>query len=108
MLNLTCTDCGKPCRSQTECDIHTKRTGHSNFEDKVDGLLQSPPSPWDSPLWPIPVALSIPISQTGDAKMIDTEQQMKEVRDTEMGEAGAEKEVEMVGASIVRGTTRVE
>ena len=35
VLNLTCTECGKPCRTQTECDLHTKRTGHGEFVDKV-------------------------------------------------------------------------
>ena len=35
VLNLTCTECGKPCRTQTEQDLHTKRTGHTNFVDKV-------------------------------------------------------------------------
>ena len=35
VLNLTCTACGKPCRTQTECDLHTKRTGHADFVDKV-------------------------------------------------------------------------
>jgi hypothetical protein len=27
VLNLQCVACGKPCRSETEKDIHTKRTG---------------------------------------------------------------------------------
>lgn len=31
-----CTECGKPCRSETERDIHTKRTGHSQFTDKTN------------------------------------------------------------------------
>ena len=35
VLNLICTACGKPCRTQTECDLHTKRTGHADFVDKV-------------------------------------------------------------------------
>lgn len=35
MLALTCTECGKPCRSQTEVDLHKKRTGHENYVDKV-------------------------------------------------------------------------
>jgi hypothetical protein len=30
-----CADCGKPCRSQTEVDVHTKRTGHFTFTDKT-------------------------------------------------------------------------
>ena len=35
MLNLQCVACGKPCRSETEKDIHTKRTGHAEFVDKT-------------------------------------------------------------------------
>ena len=38
MLTLECADCGKPCRSQTEQDLHTKRTGHSTFRDKARRL----------------------------------------------------------------------
>ena len=30
-----CAECGKPCRSQTEQDVHTKRTGHTQFVDKT-------------------------------------------------------------------------
>ncbi|KAJ4846023.1 hypothetical protein Tsubulata_002538, partial [Turnera subulata] len=35
VLNLVCTTCGKPCRCKTESDLHTKRTGHADFEDKT-------------------------------------------------------------------------
>ena len=35
VINIQCEECGKPCRSQTEKDLHTKRTGHSTFVDKV-------------------------------------------------------------------------
>jgi len=35
VLNLVCADCGKPCRSATEQDVHTKRTGHTQFVDKT-------------------------------------------------------------------------
>lgn len=35
VLNIVCTECGKPCRSDTERDLHTKRTGHTTFADKV-------------------------------------------------------------------------
>lgn len=35
VLNLVCTTCGKPCRSKTESDLHTKRTGHTDFVDKT-------------------------------------------------------------------------
>lgn len=49
MLNLSCTECGKPCRSQMEVDLHKKRTGHENYVDKVlpnlnyDRLLHASP-----------------------------------------------------------------
>ena len=32
---VVCTECGKPCRSDTEVALHTQRTGHASFEDKV-------------------------------------------------------------------------
>ncbi|KAJ6751320.1 hypothetical protein OIU85_001816 [Salix viminalis] len=35
VLNLVCTTCCKPCRSKTETDLHTKRTGHTEFVDKT-------------------------------------------------------------------------
>lgn len=35
VLNLICSSCGKPCRSKTESDLHTKRTGHTEFTDKT-------------------------------------------------------------------------
>lgn len=35
VLNLVCSSCGKPCRSKTESDLHTKRTGHTDFVDKT-------------------------------------------------------------------------
>ena len=28
---FVCTECGKPCRSETEKDVHAKRTGHAEF-----------------------------------------------------------------------------
>lgn len=33
-----CKECGKPCRSDTERDVHTRRTGHAEFEDKVGSM----------------------------------------------------------------------
>lgn len=36
VLNLVCSTCGKPCRSTTEQELHTKRTGHDSFKDKVN------------------------------------------------------------------------
>lgn len=38
VLNLQCKTCGKPCRSKTEKELHSKRTGHEDFEDKVNYL----------------------------------------------------------------------
>lgn len=35
VLNLQCTACNKPCRTQTEKDLHTKRTGHNEFQNKA-------------------------------------------------------------------------
>ena len=35
VLNQMCTECGKPCRNQTDMELHTKRTGHATFQDKV-------------------------------------------------------------------------
>lgn len=35
VLNLVCLTCGKPCRSETERELHIKRTGHSDFENRV-------------------------------------------------------------------------
>ena len=32
---MVCTSCGKPCRSDAEKALHTKYTGHTEFEDKV-------------------------------------------------------------------------
>lgn len=39
VVTLECADCGKPCRSETEQDLHTKRTGHSSFRDKARNLV---------------------------------------------------------------------
>lgn len=36
MLNLQCTICGKPCRNQTEKDMHSRHTGHLEFQNKTD------------------------------------------------------------------------
>ncbi|KAI4976898.1 hypothetical protein ZWY2020_050505 [Hordeum vulgare] len=50
VLNLLCVDCGKPCRSQTEVDLHKKRTGHTEFMDNTMEAakpidLEAPPKP---------------------------------------------------------------
>ena len=37
---LVCRECGKTCRSETEWDVHSKRTGHQAFDDKVGGWCQ--------------------------------------------------------------------
>jgi len=36
VLTLVCVACGKPCRSATEKELHTTRTGHNEFADKTD------------------------------------------------------------------------
>jgi hypothetical protein len=33
-------DCGKPCRSKTEQELHAQRTGHSKFHDKTAEAAQ--------------------------------------------------------------------
>lgn len=33
---MVCSECGKPCRTQAERDLHTKYTSHSNFVDQTD------------------------------------------------------------------------
>ncbi len=50
VLNLTCTECGKPCRSQTDVDLHKKRTGHEKYVDKV-GCHQQPRCGFKSGAW---------------------------------------------------------
>lgn len=36
IVQLVCTACGKPCRTETERDMHTKRNpGHDKFEDRT-------------------------------------------------------------------------
>lgn len=35
---LVCTECSKPCRTIVEQELHTKRTGHTTFEDQVCGI----------------------------------------------------------------------
>ncbi|MEW5312463.1 MAG: hypothetical protein WDW38_004096 [Sanguina aurantia] len=52
---VVCTDCGKPCRSDTEQALHTRYTGHTTFVDKTD-----------------------------EAAEMDTEAQMKDARKNEM------------------------
>lgn len=41
---LVCVECGKPCRSDTEWDVHQKRTGHSTYTDKARAACPSPAS----------------------------------------------------------------
>ncbi|KAK7346036.1 hypothetical protein VNO80_20549 [Phaseolus coccineus] len=40
VLNLVCTACSKPCRSKTESDLHTRRTGHTEFVDKTSETVK--------------------------------------------------------------------
>lgn len=35
VLNMSCEECGKPCRNKTQQDLHTKHTGHAKYVDKV-------------------------------------------------------------------------
>jgi len=48
---LVCRECGKACRSETEWDVHSKRTGHQEYDDKVGAgpgqwhSLQQPAQP---------------------------------------------------------------
>ncbi|GAB4822019.1 hypothetical protein N2152v2_009065 [Parachlorella kessleri] len=74
-----CKECRKPCRSDTERDVHTRRTGHAEFDDK-----------------------------TNEAQAIDTEQQMKqaqaELMDVDKPEGATEVEpAEMVAAEVDAG-----
>ena len=32
---VICTECGKPCRTDAEKDMHTRFTGHASYVDKV-------------------------------------------------------------------------
>ena len=32
---LICSDCGKPCRTETERQLHTQRTGHESFQEQA-------------------------------------------------------------------------
>ena len=32
---VVCTECGKPCRTDAEKDMHTRFTGHASYVDKV-------------------------------------------------------------------------
>ena len=32
---LVCSDCGKPCRTETERQLHTQRTGHESFQEQA-------------------------------------------------------------------------
>lgn len=36
ITRLACTECGKVCRSDAEKEMHTRFTGHSQFEDKTN------------------------------------------------------------------------
>lgn len=39
VLNLQCTICGKPCRNQTEKDMHSRHTGHLEFQNKASNTF---------------------------------------------------------------------
>ena len=38
---VVCTECGKPCRTDAEKDMHTRFTGHASFVDKVIFIIQA-------------------------------------------------------------------
>ena len=67
VLNLVCTTCGKPCRSKTESDLHTKRTGHGEFVDKTSDAAK-------------PISLEVPnvdgISQAAANTTTDPNEEM--------------------------------
>ena len=37
---VVCTECGKPCRTDAEKDMHTRFTGHATYVDQVRGKGQ--------------------------------------------------------------------
>ena len=41
---VVCTECGKPCRTDAEKDMHTRFTGHATYIDQVKGA-------WPSWVW---------------------------------------------------------
>lgn len=66
VLNLVCSSCAKPCRSKTESDLHTKRTGHTEFTDQTSqvtkpiNLEQPSNTPMDLDADPLSQELIVP------------------------------------------------
>ncbi|XP_044965221.1 uncharacterized protein LOC123425510 isoform X2 [Hordeum vulgare subsp. vulgare] len=90
VLNLVCVDCGKPCRSQTEVDLHKKRTGHAEFTDKTMEAAK-------------PIDLEAPPKLAAEAKDVDASgiaepQQLVEVNKEMLGE------LKSMGFSVARAT----
>ena len=87
VLSMECEECGKPCRSQTEQDLHTKRTGMQHLLTRcaqVHACMHSRERRWCC------IGKSCVI-QTSEAMAIDTESQMQA--------ASAEIREEMAGPS---------
>ncbi|KAE8810477.1 F-box protein [Hordeum vulgare] len=85
VLNLVCVDCGKPCRSQTEVDLHKKRTGHAEFTDKTMEAAK-------------PIDLEAPPKPDAEAKDVDASGKLVEVNKEMLGE------LESMGFSVARAT----
>ena len=74
--------CGKPCRTQTEKDLHIKRTGHVEFENKASYAtlagyarkLRACPTTVQK-LWSMS---SFAALQTAEASAINTEAEMQQ------------------------------
>lgn len=97
---LVCRECGKACRSETEWEVHSKRTGHAAFDDKARQGDAGHTLPWferwgtaarqpPSGVPPPASARSLnghrclspcPCAQTHDAQAVDTEAQMAAAR----------------------------
>ncbi|KAE8818186.1 F-box protein [Hordeum vulgare] len=92
VLNLVCADCGKPCRSQTEVDLHKKRTGHAEFTDKT--MEAAKPIDLEAP--PKPAAEGKDVDASGSA-----EPQQLVAPEVNKGMLG---ELESMGFSVARAT----
>ncbi|KAE8793626.1 F-box protein [Hordeum vulgare] len=85
VLNLVRVDCGKPCRSQTEVDLHKKRTGHAEFTDKTMEAAK-------------PIDLEAPPKPAAEAKDVDASGKLVEVNKEMLGE------LKSMGFSVARAT----
>ena len=113
MLQLKCTSCGKTCKSDTERNLHSVRTGHQDFENKVRltaaslclpsmRAWQSNQSPVSEPaarlqaidqacLSPSTSNDTFPRLQTNEADVLNTEEEMQAVSRQLEKEAAAER-----------------